>query len=309
MIADRPHPQTLPLLPAFLCVLAAGWATTVVFQLQGPWATRLAAFADPQLASLGLTLVGALVGAWAVRVLLRGVCGFAIPYWRAYGALVAGDLVGLALVVALLGWARHTAGSVAADALPELFGPQLLGLLLTVYLIQRHATPLGHRAPAARGELFERPELAPRPRSGVDERDLYDEIVSAARDSSLGLVDLALRVPPAEASNVIANGLLGLGASIKALEERACPVPELAECHASLVQALKRLQDDLVEAAAEAARSASDRLLERGAVLPSMADVSDQGARYRWSLSQSAGLKAVKDALDELGRHGIGTTW
>ena len=309
MIADRPHPPTLPVLPAYLCVLGSGLATSVVFQLQTVWATRLVGNADPELTMAALSLLGAFVGAWALRLLLRGVCGFAISYWRAYGALVAGDLLSLAFVAALAAWVRHTAGAEASTALPGLFGPQLLALILTVYLVRRFATPLGYRAAVVTGEPFQGLEVAPRPRTGVGERDLYDEVVSAARDASLGLVELALSVSPSEAPSVIANGLPRLELATKALEERGCPLRELLVCHDRLVQGLKQLADDLVEAAAEAGRSASDHLLERGVFLPSTADVSDHGARYRWALSNSAGVKTVREALEELGRHGLGTTW
>jgi hypothetical protein len=309
MIADRPHPQTLPLLPAYLCVLGAGLATSVVFQLQAFWATGLFSNADPAFDQIVLALLGALLGAWALRLLLRGVCGFTISYWRAYEALVAGDLLGIVFVAALVAWVRHTAGSEATTALPDLFAPRLLALILSVYLVRRFATPLGYRSTAVTGELFESFEVAPRPRTPVGERDLYDEVVSAARDASLGLVELALRVPPAEAPSVITNGLPRLQLASETLEKRGCPVRELLDCHERLVRGLEQLVDDLVEAAAEAGRSASDRLLERGALAPSMGDVSDHGARYRWALSNSAGLRTVREALEELGRHGLGTTW
>jgi hypothetical protein len=306
MIADRPHPQTLPLLPVFLCVVGAGFASSVVFQMLGPWATRPALEADPQLLAVVLSFVGPLVSGWAVRLLLRSVCGFAIPYWRAYWALVAGDLLSAALLAVLLGLARHTAGAAGTMVLPGLFGPGLLGTIVSVYLIQRVATPIGYRAPGVAGAAFER---APRPRIGVSDRDLYDEVVSAARDASIGLADLVLSVPPAEAPRLIANGLPGLELATRSLEQQTCPVRELLDCHERLVQGLRQLADDLVEAAQEAGRSASDHLLERGPVFSSMADVSDHGARYGWALSRSAGLKAVRDALEEMGRRGIGTTW
>ena len=309
MIADRPQPLTLPVLPAYLCVLGAGLATAVVFQLQTVWVTQLFGNADPAFDQVMLSVAGALLGAWALRLLLRGVCGFAISYWRAYGALLAGDLLGVAFVAGLAAWVRHTAGPEATTALPDLFGPRLLALILTVYLVRRFATPLGYRATAVTGELFQGPEVAPRPRTGVGERDLYDEVVSAARDASLGLVELSLSVSPSEAPSVIANGLPRLELATRALEERGCPVRELLDCHDRLVQGLKQLADDLVEAAADAGRSASDHLLERGALLPSPADVSDHGARYRWGLSNSTGVKTVGEALEELGRHGLGTTW
>ncbi len=294
MIADRPHPQTLPLLPAFLCVLGAGWATSLVWLLQGPWAIDLGRVADPRLAQLVLPLTGALLGAWALRLLLRAVCGFSIPYLRAYGALVAGDLLSSALTAALL-------GTTPTLAVPALLGPGLVGIVVSVYLVQRFATSIGHRAPVLPVD-----EVA-RPRAGA--RDRYDEAVSAARDASIGLTDLALGVSPAEAPQLIANGLPALELATRSLEQQTCPIEELADCHQRLVHALEQLGDDLVEAAQEAGRSASDHLPVRGALFPSMADVSDHGARYRWSLSQSAGLKAVRDALEEMGRRGIGTTW
>jgi hypothetical protein len=307
MLADRPHPQTLPLLSAFLCVLGAGLASSLVFQMLGLWATRPALEADPELLAVVLSFVGPLVSGWAVRLLLRNIFGFAIPYWRAYWALVVGDLLSAALLAVLLGLARHSASTAGAVALPGLLGPGLLGTIVTVYLIQRAATPVGYRAPAVAGTALQRHESAPR--IGVSDRDLYDEAVSGARDASIGLVDLLLSVPPTEAPHLIANGLPGLELATRTLERQTCPVRELLDCHQRLVQGLRQLADDLVEAAEAAGLSASDQLVERGAFFPSMADVSDHGARYRWSLSQSAGVKAVRDALEEMGRHGIGTTW
>jgi hypothetical protein len=296
MLADRPHPQTLPLLPAFLCVLGAGWATSLVWLLQGPWAIDLGRVADPRLAPLVLSLAGALLGAWALRLLLRAVCGFSIPYLRAYGALVAGDLLSSALTAPLF-------GTTATLAVPVLLGPGLLGIFVSVYLVQRFATPIGNRAPVSAVD-----RVAGLP-AGARVRDLYDEAVSGARDASIGLVDLLLSVPPTEAPHLIASGLPGLELAARSLERQTCPVRELLDSHERLVQGLRQLADDLVEAAEEAGRSASDHLVELGAFFPSMADVSDHGARYRWSLSRSAGVTAVRDALEEMGRRGIGTTW
>jgi hypothetical protein len=181
-------------------------------------------------------------------------------------------LLSAALLAVLLGWARHSAGAAGTVALPGLFGPGLLGTIVTVYLIQRVATSVGFRAPAVAG--FGRDDAAPRPRTGVGERDLYDEAVSGARDASIGLVDLLLGVPPAEAPRLIANGLPGLELATRGLERQTCPVRELLDCHERLVHGLRQLADDLVEAAEVAGRSAADHLAERGA-FPSMADVSD----------------------------------
>jgi len=276
MIADRPHPQTLPLLPAMLCVLGAGWATGLVFQFQSPWLTRLDLLLDPRVAQVTLALLSALVGAWAIRLLLRGVCRFSITFSHAYAALVAGDLVSLGLSFALIGWATRTAGAGAMSYLPGLFGPGLLGLFLSVYLVQHAARPLDYRPPPV--------PVAPAGSRG----DRYDEIVSAARDASLGLVDIVLNVPAAEVPGVVLNGIPGLELSIRSLEETACPIAVLAEAHGRLLGGLAQLEDDLVEAA-------------RQAGLSSM--------RYGWELAEGAGVKAVRGALAELGQHGLGTTW
>ncbi len=268
MIADRPHPPSLPLLPAALCVLGAGWATGLALQLQSPWLTRLDLALDPRLAQVVLSLLAALLGAWAIRLLLRGVCGFAIRFSHAYAALLAGDLLSLGLTFALIGWATHTAGAGAMAYVPGLFGPGLLGLFLSVYLIQRSATPLDQPRPAV---------VAAAPTSGGDR---YDEIVSAARDASLGLVDIVRSVPAAEAPGVILNGLPRLELSIKRLQETACPVAELVDAHRRLLEALSQLEDDLVEV-----------------------------AQSGWGPFEPAGVKLVRDALAELGSHGLGTTW
>jgi hypothetical protein len=72
------------------------------------------------------------------------------------------------------------------------------------------------------------------------------------------------------------------------------------------VTGMKHLEEDLTETAEEAATTAGSRLYQRGLLTASMADVSDGGARYRWDLERSEGLRTVKQALAELRELGFG---
>jgi len=78
------------------------------------------------------------------------------------------------------------------------------------------------------------------------------------------------------------------------------------ELNQRLLAGLRQLEEDLTVTAEEAARTAGDRLYQRGLLTPGMADVSDGGGRYRWELEQSEGLRTVKQALANLQALGFG---
>jgi len=54
---------------------------------------------------------------------------------------------------------------------------------------------------------------------------------------------------------------------------------------------------------------AINRVSERGALIPKSVDVSDGCTRYRWELTQSEGLKNIRQALSDLYALGVATSW
>jgi hypothetical protein len=117
----------------------------------------------------------------------------------------------------------------------------------------------------------------------------YDELVSAARETSFGLVEAGSRVDPAEVSDLISEGLPMLQSITANLENTTPPVAVPASAHAQLISGPKQLQEDLVDTAASAATTANTRIIECGWLFSSSVDVSDGGGCYRWELCSRPG--------------------
>jgi hypothetical protein len=144
------------------------------------------------------------------------------------------------------------------------------------------------------------------PHAGDPTASAYAETISAVRESTLGLVGAVNSVAPASAPTVIAEGLVPYEAATRRLEQAELPGSVSADLNQRLVEALKQLEEDLALTADEAATTAGSSLYQPGFLTPSMADVSDGGGRYRWELEESEGLRAVKQALSDLGALGFG---
>ena len=144
------------------------------------------------------------------------------------------------------------------------------------------------------------------PHAGDPTATAYAETVLAVRESALGLVGTVNSVGPDSVPSVIADGLVPYEAATRRLEQAELPSAVPAALNQRLLAGLKHLEDDLALTAEDAATTAGTRMYQRGLLSASMADVSDGGARYRWDLEQSEGLKAVEQALSELRALGFG---
>jgi hypothetical protein len=319
--AARSSARDLPLAPTLLCLFATGWVSSFVVAAASA-GHAYPASVPPLAFLLGEGLVEALVGAVVIRILLKNVVGCDIPYGSAFAALAGGSLVRNAFVWATSPSVQHggssgvlpTGGLVLFTVVPALASMGVSYWLLQLGFRERVTTPSPPRPPAERGRVSDDwADEAPAQRSTQTRWGFggasYDELVSAARETSLGLVEVASRADPADVPDRISEGLPTLQSITANLEKTTPPVAVAASVHAHLISGLQQLQEDLVDTAASAAITANTRVTQRGWLLPSSVDVSDGGSRYRWELSQSPGLKMVRETLSELYTLGVGTTW
>jgi hypothetical protein len=318
--AARSSARDLPLAPTLLCLFAAGSVSSFVVS-SGFTGGGYSAGVSPLAFVVGERLVVALVGAVVIRILLNKVIDRDISYGSAFVALAGGSLVGGGIV-----WATSTAVQLGgAPGVVPTFGvvfsllPVFASMGVSYWLLQRgvheRATTWSPTSPAAdpgRASDYWANE-APAQRSTQTRSGFagvsYDELVSAARETSLGLVEAVSRVDPAEVSDLISERLPTLQSITTSLENTTRPYTVPAGVHAQLISGLKQLQEDLVDTAASSGETANDHILGPGWLLPSSVDVSDGGTRYRWELSQSPGLKLVRETLSELYALRVGTTW
>jgi hypothetical protein len=318
--AARSSARDLPLAPTLLCLFATGWLSSLVVSAASAGRGYLANV--PPLAFLvGEGLVEALVGAVVIRILLKNAVGCEISYGSAFVALAGGSLVSNAFVWATSTSVQHGGSSGVLPTAGVVFAvvPALASMGVSYWLLQlgfreRVTTPSPTRPTAEPGRASDDwADEAPAQRSTQTRWGFggasYDELVSAARETSLGLVEAASRADPADVPDRISEGLPTLQSITANLEKTTPPVAVAASVHAQLIGGLKQLQEDLVDTAASAAITANTRVTQRGWLLPSSVDVSDGGSRYRWELSQSPGLKMVRETLSELYTLGVGTTW
>jgi hypothetical protein len=317
--AARPAPRDLPLLPTLLCLLAARTVTSFVV------GAVLGGGVNPSFANSLFTYLvvegffAALIGAFVIRGLLDKVFGFDVSYRNAFVALAAGSFVSITFV-----WATSTAVQQSGNpyAMPSggiffTFVPLIGSVGVAYWLLQR----------GVRGRTAVRPDPGrawdPREESGSWAEEMtttrtvsdtaefasYDQLVSAARETALGLVDSVSRVSPEDVTGLIGERLPMLQAITTNLENTTPPIAVPKHVHTKLIAGLKQLQEDLVDTATSAVTTAGQRITQRGVFLPGSADVSDGGARYRWELSLSPGLKTIKEAFTELAALGIATSW
>ena len=319
--AARPAPRDLPLLPTLLCLLGARTVTSFVV------VALLGGAANPSFTHSLFTylfveeFVAALIGSLVIRALFEKVLEVVISYRDAFIALAAGSLVSLAFT-----WVTSTAAqqsgspyTVPTSGLLFIFVPMVGSVGVTYWLLQRGvrgpttARPAPGRTwvPGEESDSWADEIPGGRPASDTTEFDgaSYDELVSAARETSLGLVDSVSRISPEDVPDLISERLPVLQAITKNLENTTPPIAVPTHVHTKLITGMKQLQEDLVDTATSAVATASQRITQRGVFLPGTADVSDGGARYRWELSLSLGLKMSKEAFTELAALGIATSW
>ncbi len=265
-------------------------------------------------------LFAALIGAIVIRALLDKVFSFAISYGDAFVALAAGSLVSTAFVWATGSAVQHSGnpGALPNDGILSSIAPMICSVGVTYWLLQRgirngatvKPRPGRRSDPAeASGYGDDTPVQRTSQTAWGFSMASYDELVSAARETSLGLVDTVSRATPEEVPDVISETLPTLQAITTKLENTTPPSAVPAQLHEALIGGMKQLQDDLVDTATSAVATAGQRIVRRGVFLPGSADVSDGGARYRWELSLSPGLKAIKEALTDLAALDIATNW
>ncbi len=265
-------------------------------------------------------LFAALIGAIVIRALLDKVFSFAISYGDAFVALAAGSLVSTAFVWATSSAVQHSGnpGALPNDGILFSIAPMICSVGVTYWLLQRgirncatvKPSPGRRSGPAeASGYGDDTPVQRTSQTAWGFSPANYDELVSAARETSLGLVDTVSRATPEEVPDLISETLPTLQAITTNLENTTPPSAVPAQLHEALIGGMKQLQDDLVDTATSAVATAGQRIVQRGVFLPGSADVSDGGARYRWELSLSPGLKTIKEAFTDLAALDIATNW
>ncbi len=319
--AARPATRDLPLLPTLLCLLGARTVTSFVVP------ALLGGGANPSLTHSLFTylvvegFVAALIGSVVIRALFDKVLDFDLSYRDAFIALAAGSLVSIAFICATSAAVQQSGNPnvVPTGGVLFTFVPLIGSVGITYWLLQRGvrgrttARPDPGRAwdPGEESGSWADEMPVARPVSDTAEFDgaSYDELVSAAQETSLGLVDSVSRVSPEDVPDLISERLPMLQAITTNLENTTPPIAVPTHLHTNLITGMKQLQEDLVDTATSAVTTSGQRITQRGVFLPGSADVSDGGARYRWELSLSTGLKMIKEALTEFAALGIPTSW
>jgi xanthosine utilization system XapX-like protein len=269
VLAASRQNRELPFLPTLVCLWGAGWVTSAFTSLL--FVGRLYPVGgSPALTVAANILLSAAVGAVVVRVLLRDVVGRELSYSAMLLALVAGSVVGT--VAQLAAFAMLRGRSPAALGLS--FLPGVLGALVS-YSLLSNAAHAEAPAPA--------PALAPlEMAASAPPTSLCAELMTAVRESTVGLVAAVDAAEPTSVPSVIADGMIGLEVARKRLEETPLPGDIPAELPRRLALGMELLSNDLAETADEAALTTTG------------------GARYRWELQHSEGLNEVREALAEL---------
>lgn len=292
MIEARRYPEGLPLVPTLLCLLGANWigGLAAEFVGGGPMAVAMAQ-ARASLATLVVVQVAsALVGAIAVRCLLRTVVGSEISLGAAVAALLAGAVVTLGgqIVLATSFGDGHRLGVTSTAAVPLLFALGPVAAFVS-YLVLQYTRPLQRSARSFSASLD--------PYSGlpVDDRDLpsaiehttYDECVDAVRETSTGLVDAAVRARIDDIADIVLKGLPYLQAATDALDHATRPANVSPELHRELIEGARQTRQELEDAAREAALGTDPRL----------------------HLADAEGTRRLRHALHQLAELNVATDW
>jgi hypothetical protein len=311
VIADRKQDRDLPFLPTLLCLWSAGSIASFVTSMVFLGRAYPPSGPSPVIVVANL-LLSAAIGAVLFQLLLRSVVDYEIPYGATVVALVAGSSASTVVQFVCL----HGLGGGASTALRPVaaipFLPSFVGGVISWWLLQNGGGPQAPSTlvmpPSAAAEhpVSRQMQVFGDPHAGDPTASAYAETISAVRESTLGLVGAVNSVAPASAPTVIAEGLVPYEAATRRLEQAELPGSVSADLNQRLVEALKQLEEDLALTADEAATTAGSSLYQPGFLTPSMADVSDGGGRYRWELEESEGLRAVKQALSDLGALGFG---
>jgi hypothetical protein len=308
VIAEGRPTEDLPFVPTVLCLWGAGWVTSLVTSFLFVGHAYPTGGSPTVLVGINL-LVSAAVGAVVVRQLLLNVVDCDISYSAVLVALVAGSTA--STIVRLIVFSQLTTSGSSALPIAGVgvsFVPAMIGALVSFWLLQNAArSEQGGDSPTLPDARATEHLEATVPASELHRpTGDYGELVSAIRESTLGLVAAVDTAEPSSVPSVVSDGVLGLEAARKRLQQMSPPSEVPAELPQRLAAGMKQLEEDLILTAQDAATAAADRMYQRGLLGPSLADVSDGGGRYRWELEQSEGLRVVRQALGELETLGFG---
>lgn len=268
-------------MPTVLCLYGASWIESVAGTMIGAGPASVSGTQAPVVTLLIVPLISALVGAVAVRYLLRSVIGCEITLGSAIVALVTGELAATLLLI-LLGMAVRDSGVLAATGAQRAwFLPGLFGTFVSYQVLQR-AQPLWPRSRSLEPYLDRAAdEVEPLP---TFEDASYDQCVGAVRETSAALANAAIRAERDDVADVILNGLRYMDAATEALGRSAPPAKVPPRLQGELIEAVRVLREDIVESGREAALG---------------------NDHYRWRLSDSEGMRKIRAALRELAQLNI----
>jgi hypothetical protein len=283
VIEARGRSQDLPLVPTLLCLFGANWIGGIAgeFVGGGPVAVAMAQVRASYATLLVVQVASALVGAVAVRYLLRTIVGCEVTLGSAIAALLAGALVTMGGEIVLVTNLGNGRGLTSAAAVPVLFVLAPIATFVS-YLVLQHTRPVG--TPAG-------PYLDPYPRATDEpatvDHGSYDVCVDAVRETSAGLVETATRAHLDEVADIVLAGLPYLEAATDALERATPPTNVPPQLHRELVDGARTTHEELLTAARQAALGDDPRL----------------------RLADSRGMRQVRHALRELAGLRIACDW
>ena len=256
----------------------------------GPIAVAMAQARASYATLVVVQVASALVGAIAVRYLLRNVVGCEITLGAAVAALLAGAVVTLGgqIVLATSLGQSHGLGVTSSAAVPLLF---VLGPVATFvsYLVLQYTRPLQTSARSLSPYLdaYSGPSVEDREPPAALEHTTYSESVDAVRETSAGLVETATSAQLDEVADIVLNGLPYLEAATDALDHATPPAKVPPGLHRELVEAARATHEELVDAAREAA----------------------VGNDARLRLADSEGMRRIRHALRQLADLDVATDW
>ena len=224
---------------------------------------------------LVVQLASALVGAVAVRYLLRSVLGYEITLGAATAALVAGALVRTFGEFALFPTVGNLRDQAAVAAVPVWIALGLVATFVSYLVLQcAHSLQPSARAPD--------PYLDPYTDPPAEDRE-----PPATFDHAGYEVDAATCAHLDEVADIVLRGLPYLEAATDALQHAEPPAKVPSRLHQELVEDARTAHEELLTAAREAALGNDPRL----------------------RLADSEGMRRMRQALHELAELGVACDW
>ena len=259
MISATPPLRTSPSFwLTSVCLLVSGTVAGLFVGLLMP-ALR---FSESDLGTtlLYITIASALIGGLVLRAVLPRLAGAAISYPWAVAALGLGGAAGNAFL-----WVVQRGSASSAGPLFGL-GATALSLVVSYYVVVAGSRDIrgAVRAPPVFADL-EAPATTP-----------ANAVARAEAAVTRTCIEIS-RVPSDQVPGVVIDALTELGTCAHMLRNESPRDPAVRAAVAQLVDGLDRFQEALTEIAASAAALGTDKLYQRGALFPSMADVSDGG--------------------------------